>query len=70
MIYALAPLSNNILIVHSGEFRFSSKVPGLIWEFVEILPRGFGGRITPKVIGDKYVALMNCSPFEFNLFLG
>ena len=55
---ALAPLSNNILIVHTLEFLFSSKFTGLIWEFVEILPRSFGGKITPKVIGDKSIELI------------
>ena len=42
-------------------------VTKLIWEFDEFLPRGFGGKITPKVIGDKFVALKNCSLFEINL---
>ena len=43
---------------------FSSEVPGLFGEFVKFLPLGFGGQITPKVIGDKSVALNNCSLFE------
>ena len=69
MINVLALLSNIILIVCTLEFLFSSKVPGLIWEFVEILPRGFGGKNTQNVTGDKSVAINNCSPFESNLFL-
>ena len=69
-IDALAPLSNNILTVHSLEFQFSSEVPGLIWEFVEILRRGFRDKITPKLLGYKSVALNNCSIFEIDLFLG
>ena len=53
MIDTLAPLSNNISMVHTLEIVFSSEVPGLFREFVEILPRRFGGQITPKVIGNK-----------------
>ena len=30
----------------------------------------FGDKITPKVIGDKSVALNNCSLFETNLLSG
>ena len=52
----LAPLSNHILIVRSLDFLFSSEVPGIIREFVEILPLSFGGKITPKGIGNKSVA--------------
>ena len=63
-------LSNNMLIVSILECFFSPKVPGLIREFVEILPRGFRDKITPKVIGDKSVVLINCSLNEINLFLG
>ena len=69
MVDALAPLSNHILIVDTFEFLFSSEVVGLIWEFVEILPHSFGGKITPKVIGDKAVAWKNSSLFEFNFWL-
>ena len=36
---------------------------------MEFLLCGFGGKITPKVIGDKSVAWNNCSLFENNLFL-
>ena len=36
---ALAPLSNNILIVRALQFLFSSEVTGLFWELVEFLPR-------------------------------
>ena len=68
-IDALASLSNTILIVHTLEFRFSSDVSGLICEFVEILLCGFGGKITPNVIGDKSVTLNNCSLLEIHLFL-
>ena len=53
MIDALAPQSNNILIVYTSEFLFSSKVTWLIWEYVKFIPRGFGVKITPKVISDK-----------------
>ena len=70
MIDALALQSNNILIVSTLEFSFLSEVTGLIWEFVEILPRSFGGKITLKVICDKSVALIDCSLFEFNFLLG
>ena len=70
MIDALAPISNNILIVHSLEFLFSSEFTGLIREFVEILQRSFRGKITPKVKGDKSVKLNNCSLFIFNFLLG
>ena len=66
-INAPAPLSNNILIVCALEFRISSEVSRLFWVFINLLPRGFGGKITPKVIGDKFVALKNCSLFEINL---
>ena len=34
-------------------------VVGFIRELIEILLRSFGGKITPKVIGDKSVALMD-----------
>ena len=54
-IDALAPLSNNILIVCTLGFLFSSLVPGLIWEFVEFLPRRFEGKIISKVMDDKSV---------------
>ena len=70
MIDALAPLSNNILIVLTLVYFFLSGVVGLILEFVEILPCSFGDKITPKVIGDKSVALIDCSLFEINLLLG
>ena len=69
-IDALAPLSNKILIVSTLEFRFSSEVPGLFWEFVEISPRSFGGKITPKVMGDKSVAFIDYLLFEFHKLLG
>ena len=67
-IDALAPLSNNILIVHTLAFLFSFEVSGLIWKFVEILPRSFGGENIPKEIGDKSVTSNNFSLFEINLF--
>ena len=70
MIDAQAPLSNNILIVHTFEFLFTSVVPGLIWEFVEFLPRGFRDEIIPIVIGDRSVAVDNCSLFELKLYRG
>ena len=35
-----------------------------------MLPRRFGGKVTPKVIGDKSVAFNHCSLFEINLLLG
>ena len=70
MIDALASLSNNILIVYTLEFSFSSEFTGLIWEFDEILPRSLGGKITPKVIGVKSVELIDCSLFNFYLLLG
>ena len=38
--------------------------------YVQILPHNFGGKITPKVIGNKSVALIDCSLFEINSFLG
>ena len=57
------------MIVRTLEFLFLSEVPGLIWEIVDFLPRGFGDKIIPNVIGDKPVALNNCSLFEINLFL-
>ena len=62
-IDTLAPLSDKILIVRTLEFL-------LIWEFVEFLPRSFGGKITPKVIGDKSVELIDCSFFEIYFLLG
>ena len=37
---------------------------------MEIFPRGFGGKITPKVIGDKSVELNDYSFFNFNFLLG
>ena len=70
MIDTLAPLSNNVLIVPTLDFLFSSKVVGLIQELVEILLHSFGGKITPKVIGDKSIELIDCSIFEFNFLLG
>ena len=66
MIDALVPLYNNILIVRTLEFIFSSEVIGLFWKFVEIFPRSLGGKIEPKVIGDKSVALIDCSLFQFS----
>ena len=69
-IDALAPLSNGILILHTLEFLFSYVVPGLIYEFVEFLPSGFSGKITPKVLGNKSVAVNNCSQFEINSLWG
>ena len=68
MIDALAPQFNNILIVCTLEFLFSSVVPGLLWEFVEFLPHGFGGKITPKVKDNKSVAWNNYSLIEINYF--
>ena len=69
MIDALVLLSNRILIEHIFEFWFSPIVPGLIWEFVEFLPHGIWDTIIPKVIGDKFVIINNCSLFEIELFL-
>ena len=60
---------SNILIVCIFEFLFLFEVLGYIWEFVEILLRGFRGKIITKVRGDKSVALNSCSLFENNLFL-
>ena len=57
------------MIVCTLEFLLSSVVPGLIWKLVEFLLRGFGGRIIPKLMGDKFVGLNNCSLLEINLCL-
>ena len=67
-IDALAPLSNKILMVYTLEFLFSSEFTGLIWEFVEILPRCFGGKITPKVIVGRSVEFNNCSLLSLNFY--
>ena len=53
----------------SLKFLFFFKNLGLIQEFVEFLPREFGDKITAKVLGDESVALINCSIFEYKLFL-
>ena len=68
MIDALISLFNNILIVCILEFLLSSAVPASIWEFIGFLPPGFGGKITPKVICNKSVALNSCLLFEINFF--
>ena len=60
-IDTLALISNNVLKVYTLDFLFSYVVSGLIWEFVDFLPRRFGGKITPKAIGDKSVAMKYCS---------
>ena len=57
----------NILIALTLELRYSSEVTGLIREFVGFLHRGFGGKITPNVIGDKSVALNSCKLFEIKI---
>ena len=68
MINALALLSNNILIVCTLEFRFSSKITGLFWELGDFLMHSFGGKIRPKAIDNNSVVWNNCSLFEINLF--
>ena len=57
-----------MLKVHILEFLFSSEFTGIIGEFVEILPHSFRGNITPKFLGDKSVALIECSRFEINFY--
>ena len=52
-IDALAPLSNDILIVHTLEFRFSSEAPELVCKFVEILPRSLGGKTVKTIKKNK-----------------
>ena len=54
MIDVLAPLSDNILIVQSLGFLYSSEVPGLIWESIL---HGFGDKIITKSICNISLAL-------------
>ena len=52
------------------EFRFTSGVPGLIWEFVEFLLHSFKAYIIPDIIGNKSVEWNICSLLEFDLLMG
>ena len=52
------------------DFLFSSVIPKFIQEFIKFLCCRFGSKIIPKFIGNKFVALNNCSLFYFDLFFG